>query len=1332
MSAQTQTLLWRVGRWSGGIIAGLALCLGLMLWTGPGHRLIEWITFRVTDGEVHVDGLDGALPGRATARSIELRDAGGPWLRVTDADVSWSPLAVLSHHYAILRVSAAKVELLRRPLPSKSSEGASPRIDVYDLSLPHIDIAPAILGHPAMLAARGSLNYTSIHEFGVDLTITRPGGSDHYTAKGYVAANVIHGHADITESPDGLFGKLVGLPGLGAITLSADASGDRNRNDVAFVLKAGVLTAQGKGILSLTSGRADLDFSAASAAMQLDAETGWAGLAADGHVHGAFATPQIDAALHLNQVHVAGLAMDGIVAQARGQAGAADATATITGLRLPGQYANLFAAKPVEATLHADLAAATRPLRFAIRHPLLRLDGTAQTAGTRKVNVNLTVPSLAPFAARVGTDLDAKATLNVIVAWAGEKFTLDMQGGVRAEGASVLARMLGPDARLSFHTLVSGSDMQDSHVQMQGAGFSTRIDGALRSGRMDFRVDTGLTDLARLTPVLDGAVRLSGTVSGEPARAAIALSGTADMASRGFKRQRVLFKANVTGLPNPKDARVTGNGRFDDAPFALTADWKEAGSGHAAKLSLDWKSLMARADLALPQKGAIGGHATLAAKDLNDLASFAGMPLHGGLTATADLAGRDGRQQIALHLNGHGVSASGVALDALLADGTIDDAFGVLHLNMHWAAQGLAASGITGSAKAQLAGPLDALLTTLDADLKDSEGQPAHLSAQAMAQVAKSQIRLDRLSADWRGEGIALVQPATFNLAGGVAVDRLDLKAAGGTLHVAGRLLPKLALNGSVAGVQLSALRSFAPQLAADGVVDAKADLSGTMAAPVGTVTINAKGLRVAGYSSKLAPADLSASAQLDGNVAQLHAKLAAGGTAALTLDGAAPLAADRMMNLHAAGNADLSLLNPLLAVDGRQAQGRVTLDMTASGVMASPRLSGTASLTGAEYQDYVQGLRVHDITAEFRADGSVIHVEKFQGQAGPGTIGGSGTLDIGPPGWPVELAVTARNAQPIASDMVIASLSGDLKLVGRLRQAMTLSGKLSVPRADINIPDSFPPEVRTLNIRRRGEKAPPPPPAVTTLALDLSVAATGPVIVRGHGVDADLGGQLQLTGSSGAPRVGGGFEMRRGTLTVAGQVLDFTTGKVSFDGSGVRNRLDPTLNFVAQTSSGGVTATLTVGGYASAPKITLSSSPQLPQDEVLAHLLFQQSAKQLTPLQLAQIAQGLAALSGISNGFDPVASVRGGLGLDRLAVSGGSGVTTGTTVEAGKYVSRNIYVGARQGLSGGTQAQVQVDITRTLKAQATISTGTSANATQGATAQDSGSSIGLSYQFEY
>ena len=47
-------------------------------------------------------------------------------------------------------------------------------------------------------------------------------------------------------------------------------------------------------------------------------------------------------------------------------------------------------------------------------------------------------------------------------------------------------------------------------------------------------------------------------------------------------------------------------------------------------------------------------------------------------------------------------------------------------------------------------------------------------------------------------------------------------------------------------------------------------------------------------------------------------------------------------------------------------------------------------------------------------------------------------------------------------------------------------------------------------------------------------------------------------------------------------------------------------------------------------------------------------------------------------------------------------------------------------------ERQVQVDLTRHLKAQATVSTGTNATATKGNAAQDNGSSAGLSYEFEY
>jgi translocation and assembly module TamB len=211
-----------------------------------------------------------------------------------------------------------------------------------------------------------------------------------------------------------------------------------------------------------------------------------------------------------------------------------------------------------------------------------------------------------------------------------------------------------------------------------------------------------------------------------------------------------------------------------------------------------------------------------------------------------------------------------------------------------------------------------------------------------------------------------------------------------------------------------------------------------------------------------------------------------------------------------------------------------------------------------------------------------------------------------------------------------------------------------------------------------------------------------------------------------------------RGTYSLGGQTLDFTSGNVRFDGTGVRRRLDPSLDFTASTQSGGVTATLTVTGYASAPKIALSSSPPLPQDEIVARLLFQQSVKQLSPLQVASIAQALATMGGVGGGFDALGTVRRTLGLDRLAVGSATGGTaaggtaTQTTVEAGRYVSSGIYVGAKQSLSGGTQTQVQVDITDRLKAQATLSAGTNADAASGTAARDYGGSVGLSYQLEY
>jgi translocation and assembly module TamB len=257
-------------------------------------------------------------------------------------------------------------------------------------------------------------------------------------------------------------------------------------------------------------------------------------------------------------------------------------------------------------------------------------------------------------------------------------------------------------------------------------------------------------------------------------------------------------------------------------------------------------------------------------------------------------------------------------------------------------------------------------------------------------------------------------------------------------------------------------------------------------------------------------------------------------------------------------------------------------------------------------------------------------------------------------------------------------------------------------------------------------------------IGLDLKLHAPRGILVQGRGLNAELGGDLHIGGTNASPSVSGGFEMIRGTFALASTKLNFTSGRVSFNGAGLTGKIDPTLDFTAQTTVTDATATLHITGLADSPQFELSSSPPLPQDEILARLLFGESAAQLTALQVAQIGAALAKLSGVGgSGPDPLARVQQALGLDRLSVGSGSSTgapgaqSSGTSVEAGRYVSTRVFVGAKQSTTGFSQVEVDVDLSKHLKLQTRLGNGTAT--TQGTTPEnDPGSSIGMVYQFQY
>jgi translocation and assembly module TamB len=271
------------------------------------------------------------------------------------------------------------------------------------------------------------------------------------------------------------------------------------------------------------------------------------------------------------------------------------------------------------------------------------------------------------------------------------------------------------------------------------------------------------------------------------------------------------------------------------------------------------------------------------------------------------------------------------------------------------------------------------------------------------------------------------------------------------------------------------------------------------------------------------------------------------------------------------------------------------------------------------------------------------------------------------------------------------------------------IGGRINIQRAEITIPERFaanaamlgvkhlkpPPQVSQTLARAEGVNKPGKKGAKAASApnvvLDLVIDAPARIFVRGRGIDAELGGQLALRGPVSRLTPVGSFDLRRGSLDVIGQHIVFDSGNVTLVGD-----FDPNIDFVASTRSSSIAVTVRVTGKASDPQIVLSSVPELPQDEVMAHFLFGRSIQDLSPLQIVQLATAVAQLAGGPSGPGLLDSIRKSTGLDNLGVVTDS--KGNAAVQAGRYIGDNLYLGVTTGVGGQTDATINLDVTKHLK----------------------------------
>jgi translocation and assembly module TamB len=296
---------------------------------------------------------------------------------------------------------------------------------------------------------------------------------------------------------------------------------------------------------------------------------------------------------------------------------------------------------------------------------------------------------------------------------------------------------------------------------------------------------------------------------------------------------------------------------------------------------------------------------------------------------------------------------------------------------------------------------------------------------------------------------------------------------------------------------------------------------------------------------------------------------------------------------------------------------------------LSAPDVKGQLRLINAGYDNLRYGIKLRKITAEVQADGPAIRIVSLTATTpGGGQVNGQGTVNLAR-GVETDLKIQARNATVIDTDLATAVIDSDLAIVGNLQSALKLAGKVTVVKADIRVPDNLPPSVQEIEVvevnappqvAARIAARKPPPEQTAVIDLDLAVDAPQQVWVRGRGLDVELGGALKIGGTTDKPDVDGGFKLRRGSLDIVGKRLDFKEGQLTFEGG---EQIDPYLDLTAETRAEAITVTAKVEGPARAPKISLSSVPDMPEDEIPRAPAVRQVRRRAQPVRAAAAGPG-------------------------------------------------------------------------------------------------------------
>jgi len=1297
-------------------------------------------------GRLKIEGLSGDIWRDARVRRLTIRDEKGVWLEANNLHLSWRYLQLLRRRFDADLIEAQSVRVIRRPTLSPKGK---------DRGLPvsfQIDEARArLMLEPAFSYRRG------VYDLSFALDVERRGGrsarlkaasvlhpGDHldldFALGGKGPLKVI---ADAEEAKGGALAGALGLPADQPFRLAVRADGTISQGRFTATAASGAVTPlTAHGVWTPQGGQADgrvlLTASTLTAplAERLGRDVAF-GIAGRKAGEGVFA---LDARLRSDglTLHAWGpgdlgkrkLARVQLDAQAPSlsrltggpKAGAARVTGVIAGDDKAWRFAGSGAVNEVGLGAYG-LARVSGPLElartkggYAAKAKLSGAGGrgsgfaatllggapTAALEGERLANGQLLLKRLdvvghglkvqasggrsllgglsfkgkaavsnlaeARIGASGGADLDWQASQ--ARAGAPWTFTLDARGDRFAVGLAELDRLLGVKPRLQAQANWQAGRLAVAKAELDGAALDATAAGVMEANRtLAFKADWSASG-----PVRAGPVEVTGRAKGTGG-----VTGT-------LSAPRLDLTADIEQIDMPRLP-------LKDAKLTLTFQRQADGSSGAVAITASsaYGPARARSDFRFPRGGV----------DLTELSVDAGgvkadgaLSLRSNSPSAADLTLEVGR---------------GAFLDAGRIAGTakIVDAAGGPRATLNLRAENIRQGKpdiLLRAARLTADGPLERLPFALDA--RGASGQGAWtIDGRGVLDDARPGYLLT-----FDGKGVLggrdlhTTETAAFRFGGPERTARVRLAGSDG-----GRLELDAALRGEDAEVRARVaemgLNLFNSDL--DGRIDATLALQGRGERLDGTLEAQLDNARGRGT-----PADQGMDGTLRGRLADESLTLDVATSNELGLRASANLvlpaeasaapfrvaiARRRPMRGRFFAEGEVRPLWEVLIGGERALAGFVRTEGTLAGTLAAPRTTGQLSVEQGRFDDGGSGLSLREVALKATFDEGAVNVTEARGVDGRGgQVSGQGRISLLRDGIST-FRLDLRSFRLIDNEQATASASGQATINRGADGKVKLAGALTIDRADVAADPPTPSGVVAMDVKEvnRPDDLPLAFAAARKRgdgwALDVTLKAPRRIYLKGRGLNVELSLDARVTGSTTDPQLSGTARVVRGDYDFAGKRFEFDDRGVVYLSTrpqNIRLQLDAT------REDPSLTVTVRIRGTAARPEITLVSSPSLPNDEVLAEVLFGRSASQLSPVEAAQLASALSALAG-GGGFDVIGNLRSFAGLDRLAFGGDQ--QSGVTVSGGKYLTDDIYLELTGGGREGPSAQVEWRIRKNL-----------------------------------